>query len=388
MLGRIPIGLDVTFLNLVIEKGGVDARRLLASQIAELLRDPEAAQIEKDQIKSVAQILAADGDKSVRSVLARELTEAIALPADLVFAIASDEEDIAKPFLETCRSLTPTLMVAILKAGDPLRQNIIIRRPDLSVEARNHVIRHGDVKSVLALMSNPVVQLTEPDLRAIFERLGNREEIIERLLAHPDLPPDIRIIQARRTASRLLQMLAENNWLSTSHARDVTADAEEVAMLKVIGMTKGKAANALLKFMADKNLLTPSLLVRAAAAGDMPVVEQILEHLSGHSPERTCGLIYGKSGNGFLSVFNKTGLPKSCFGVLRAACEVTREMRDEEAVMSPGIFGRRVLEALMTRYEELTPGERTRQIEFLSRYADESVRRIVRRLKTDLARAA
>jgi hypothetical protein len=120
----------------------------------------------------------------------------------------------------------------------------------------------------------------------------------------------------------------------------------------------------------------------------MHVVEQIFSHLSGHSAERTCGLIYGKSGAGFQSVFNKTGLPRTCFGVLRAACDVSREMRDEEAVMTTGIFGRRVLEALMTRYEELTPNERTRQIEFLSRYADESVRRIARRLKTDLARAA
>ncbi len=387
-MARIPIGLDVTFLTLVIEKGGPDARRLLACQIAELLRDPNAAQLEKDQVSSIALKLADDEDATVRSVLAQELTEATSLPADLVFAITSDDESIAKPFLETCRSLTSTLMVAILKAGDPLRQNIIIRRPDISVDARIHVLRNGDVKSVLALMSNPAVQLSEIELRAIFDRLGSREEISERLLAHPDLPPDIRIVQARRAASRLLQMLAENNWLSTSHARDVTADAEEIAMLKVIGTTKGKAANLLLKFMAAKNLLTPSLLVRAAAAGEMPVVEQIFAHLSGHSAERTCGLIYGKSGAGFASVFNKTGLPRSCFGVLRAACDVTREMHDEEAVMSPGIFGRRVLEALMTRYEELSPNERSRQIEFLSRYADESVRRIARRLKTDLARAA
>jgi uncharacterized protein (DUF2336 family) len=337
---------------------------------------------------SVALKLAADEDKTVRVVLAQELAEATSLSADLVFAIASDEEEIAKPYLETSRSLTPALMIAILKAGDPSRQNLIIRRPDLSAEAKAYVLGHGDVKSVLAIMSNPAMQFTEANLRAIFDRLGNREEISERLLAHPDLPPDIRVIQARRAASRLLQMLAENNWLSTSHARDVTTDAEEIAMLKVIGITKGKAANALLEFMAGKNLITPSLLVRAAAAGEMSTVEKIFQHLAGLSQERTCGLIYGRSGAGFLSVFNKTGLPRSCFGLLRAACEVTREMRDEEAVIAPGTFGRRVLEALMTRYEEFSPNERARQIEFLGHYADEGVRRIARRLKTDLARAA
>jgi plasmid stabilization system protein ParE len=42
----------------------------------------------------------------------------------------------------------------------------------------------------------------------------------------------------------------------------------------------------------------------------------------------------------------------------------------------------------MTRYEELSAADRARQIEYLGRFGDEQVRRIARRLKTDLARAA
>jgi hypothetical protein len=120
----------------------------------------------------------------------------------------------------------------------------------------------------------------------------------------------------------------------------------------------------------------------------MNVVELILSHLAGISKERTRGLVYRPGMSGFQSVFNKSGLPRSCFGLLRAACDVAAEFMNEESVPSPAIFGRRVLEALMTRYEDLDATDRSRQIEFLGRYGDEAVRRIARRLKSDLARAA
>ena len=51
-------------------------------------------------------------------------------------------------------------------------------------------------------------------------------------------------------------------------------------------------------------------------------------------------------------------------------------------------FGRRLLEALMTRYENLSSADRTKQIEYLGRYGDDRVRKIARRLKADMVRAA
>jgi hypothetical protein len=87
-------------------------------------------------------------------------------------------------------------------------------------------------------------------------------------------------------------------------------------------------------------------------------------------------------------VFSKSGLPSSCRGLLQAACDVAAEVREEDYSLTSESFGRRVLEALMTRYEAMDAQERAKQIEHLSHYADQNVRKIAKRLKADMLRAA
>ncbi len=51
-------------------------------------------------------------------------------------------------------------------------------------------------------------------------------------------------------------------------------------------------------------------------------------------------------------------------------------------------FGRRLIEALMTRYETMPLRERSKHLEFAGRFAADWVRLIARRLKADIVRAA
>jgi hypothetical protein len=84
----------------------------------------------------------------------------------------------------------------------------------------------------------------------------------------------------------------------------------------------------------------------------------------------------------------RTGLPQSCFGLMKASCDVYAEAREEGLPLREDEFGQRVLEALMTRYEQLDQNERAKQIEFIGRYGEERVRKIAKRLKADMLRAA
>ena len=84
----------------------------------------------------------------------------------------------------------------------------------------------------------------------------------------------------------------------------------------------------------------------------------------------------------------KSGLPQSCYGILQAACDVAVDEREEGVTLDAEGFGRRLIEALMTRYEAMPLKERTKHLEFLARFADDRVRVIARRLKADIVRAA
>ena len=64
------------------------------------------------------------------------------------------------------------------------------------------------------------------------------------------------------------------------------------------------------------------------------------------------------------------------------------DVREEGLEITSSDFGARILEALMTRYEAMDATDRAKQIEYLGRYGEEKIRKVAKRLKADLVRAA
>ena len=382
------VGLDVSVLNDVLMQGDIASRIALASQLAALISEPSTVEIERSQVTPILLKLSVDDEVDVRKALVSALLHEEKLHADIVFSIIADEDEIALPFLSQTPALNSWHMMAILRVGDEARQRTVAVRDDLTDEAANYVIKSSPVSTVCALMNNPIVQLDNQDCHTLFQRFSNVPEIVENLLARPDLPLDIRITQAKRAASRMRQLMAERGWVPANDANELVADAEENAILRVLAEAEVTERTGATQYLAQQNMLTPALVVRAAATGQMRVVETALAHLSGISSPRAADQMYSRSALGFKSIFKRSGLPTSCFGILKAACDVVADARDEGLPLETEEFGRRVLEALMTRYEHMNANERAKQIEFVGRYGTEKVRKIAKRLKADMVRAA
>ncbi len=378
--------LDITVLEAVIDIGGVGARVALVRQLCTLIASEDTPESERLAVLPVMLKLAVDEDRTVRAVLAEELTTIANTHADLLFCVIAGEDEIALPFLKFTPALNPWHMVAVLRVGDEARQCTVASRHDITAEAAAYIIKSSPVAVVLALMDNEVVKLEEADMHALYSRLGQSGPMVDRLLAMPNLPLDIRITQAKRAASRMRQLMAERSWLPANDASALVADAEDVAVLQVLANASVDELLRAIAFLAGKNLLTPALIIRAACLGEMRVVEASLAHLSGYAPARAASLMYGRGG--MKSMISKCGLPQSCLGVLSAFADVVVEAREEGLSLTRENFGRRLLEALMTRYEMLAPHERAKQIEYVGRFAEERVRKIARQLKSDIQRAA
>jgi uncharacterized protein (DUF2336 family) len=380
------VGLDVSVLTEVLETGGVDARTALARQLAGLLADPDAPHVEKQQVIPVILKLTVDADFGVRLTLAEELLSVSELPGDVLFAIVADDEDVALPFLGRVMALEPSHMLAIVRVGDQARQVTIARRPDITAEVASYIIKHGCAEACFALLAHPSVQFSDADYRTIHGRHTNAPFLIESLLMIPALPVDLRIVESKRSASRMRQLLIDKGWIPANDALDLVTDAEESTINKVLLATDDEQLGDAVHFLAARELLTPSLIVRAASRGDMKVVAALLSHLTGYPIARVRTMMQGTGS--YATLFKKSGLPRICQGILYSAFDVHAEAADEEMEIDAETFGRRLLEALMTRYELMSPVEREKQVDYLVRYAEGRVKRIARRLKTDLQRAA
>ncbi|MBI2719118.1 MAG: DUF2336 domain-containing protein [Rhizobiales bacterium] len=381
-------GLDTSIFNEVLDNGTLPARLALARQLAAFLADPDVTATERDQVVPTALKLTADPDEAVRRALAEGLAGLAQLNADILFAIIADEDDIALPFLSATPALNHWHMLAVLRVGDEARQATIAARLDLSPEAKAQIIRKAPLSPCLALFDNASVILDDADYQALFGRLGQAPAMAERLLGRTDLPLDIRILLAKRASNRMHQLMAERGWVAANDAAEIVADAEETAILRILVEASDSELARTVPFLIGKGLLTPSIIVRAACLGELHVVERALADLAGVALARARDLMAGKGFAGFKGLLAKSGLPSSCHGILQAACHVARDEAEEGVILDAEGFGRRLVEALMTRYETMPLRERAQHLDFVGRFAEDRVRLIARRLKADIVRAA
>ena len=381
-------GLDTSVFLGIIEDGTADQRRALARQLAEFTAKPEAPEAERQQVVPALLKLAVDPVFEVRHTLASILSRVANLDADLLFSIISDDDSIALPFLAVTPALGHWQMLAVLRVGDAARQTCVAMRHDLSSEGRDYILKSGTLETCLALLENPEVELNDLDYHGLYTRFGQVPEMIDRLLGCPDLPLDIRILQAKRASNRMHQLMAERGWLAANDAAELVADAEETAVLRILVDASEAELDRVVPFLIAKAMLTPSIVVRAACLGELHVVERTLAHLAGVSPSRAREAMQGRGMMRLRALLARSGLPKSCLGLLHAACDVANDERAEGIDLDAASFGRRLIEALMTRYETMLLNERGKNLEFVARFAEDRVRIIARRLKADLVRAA
>ena len=378
------LGLDAGLLMGVAESGDVASRVKLAGQLAAFLADPQTPDAERSMVMPVAHRLAQDEEIDVRRELAEGLTIVPGLDRELVFAIASDEDGIALPFLAATPALDLTRMLAVLAAGDVARQAIIALRPDLPPEAVDTITAELPLEVNALLLENAAVTLKPAHYYALYHRFGEDADMLALLLAKPQLPAVIRIMQARRAAANLNGLLQQRDWMARSAAAELTVDAEEHAVLDVLMNATAQQRAMAVTFLLDNDLLTPSLIVRAACLGAMEVVTDCFAALSDLPLHRVREQMFFR----FKSLYARCGLPGSCYWTLQAACDVARDEKEDGLHLTSDEFGARLIEKLLTRYESMPAAEQPRNLTFIGRFAAEKPRRIATMLKADLQRAA
>ncbi len=381
-------GLDTSIFMDVIENGDAMARTKLAVQLAALMCAEGTSKSDSAQVVPVVLKLSVDPVKEVRRTLVDGLVGLPTLHADILFSIIADDDDVALPFLAATPALNHWHMLAVLRVGDVVRQEIVVLRSDVSKESLAYAVKSAPFEVCLRLFENPALHLDDRDYHTLYKRFGQAPEMVELLLGRPNLPLDIRILQAKRASNRMQQLMAERGWMADNDASELVADAEETAILRILVEASNEELARAIPFLVSKKMLTPSIILRAAAIGEMKMVQWSLAHLSGVGLARAHELMMGRGFMGLKSLHGKSGLPQSCYGLLMASCDVMKDAKEEGIPLDPESFGRRLIEALMTRYENMQGAERSKNLEFIGRFAEDRVRKIAKRLRADMVRAA
>ena len=120
----------------------------------------------------------------------------------------------------------------------------------------------------------------------------------------------------------------------------------------------------------------------------MNVVASASGHLAGQQADRVLALILTKGGAGLKSMLNRSMLPTGCHAIISSAADVAAQAREEDVRLDADTFGRRLLEVLMLQFGALAARDQAKLMDYVGRFAHDKVRKIARKLKSDMLRAA
>jgi uncharacterized protein (DUF2336 family) len=373
--------LDTAVFDAVIEHGTAEERRELALQLAALLGAPQVSCADRAAVVPALAALAADPVREIRGDVAAALTGHETLDAAIVFSIIAGDDDIAVAFIASAKALDRSRMLSILKVGDDRRQCALAGRPDLPQDVVVALIEGACAAAVGTLIGNGSVSLRPSDFKRIYLRFGNNPAMVNRLLDIGVLPEEIRLLEVRRTAQRLHQLVRERRWMMASEAEASINETEERMFLRILLAVEDHGLERLISFMSSRDMLTPSIMLRAACGGHMTIVEQALAWLAAMPGRRV-------NGQSLKAIHSAARIPEDCYPVMRAAFEVAAEARRESEWPSEDQFGRRVVEAILTRQEALAPLQGAKMLDLVGQFADDRTRALANRLKGSLTAVA
>jgi uncharacterized protein (DUF2336 family) len=387
-VGDIPGSLDTAVFDAVIEHGTTEERQELALQLAALLGEPDVTRGDRAAVVPAVVALTADPVKEIRAALAAALAEHEFLEAEILFSIIAADDDIALAFIATTQALDRLRMLSILKVGDEARQCALAGRPDLPPDVVVALIEGACEGAVATLIENDFVALRPGDFKLIYLRFANSPTMVNLLLDVDQLPAEIRLLEVRRAALRMHRLVRERRWMPASEAEEMINETEERTLLSVLLAVEGDALERLISFMSSRDMLTPSIMLRAACSGHMTIVENALAWLAAMPVKRLKGLCAARNGQSLKALHASAGIPDDCFPVMRAAFAVAADAEGESEWPSEEQFGRRVIETILTRQEGLAPQQSAMMLDLVGQFADDRTRALANRLKGSLAAVA
>lgn len=339
-----------------------DVKRLLSSPDADIrveiagkiaAQHPRLTETERKIAENIFRVMVEDAEVRVREALAQQLKSNAMVPGDVALALARDVDSVALPILQFSEVLSEADLIELVKSrgSDHEKLEAVARRSHIPAGVADALVDSGDGGVVATLVSNSGAELTETALANVVERYSETDETVGAALAkRPNVPVTIVERLLNRISENLRTRLSNHPDLSPEMADTLLIQAREQAVLG-ISNTESDVAK-LAEHLYHNRRLTPSIILRAICIGDMRFFEAALAVLADIPIENAQTLIHEKGKRGFKALYQQCGLPTPLFRAMRAAVDVSKDMRLDGEAKDRERFSRKMIERILTQYDE------------------------------------
>lgn len=311
-----------------------------------------------------------DPAPNVRRALAMAFADRREAPRHLVLSLAGDQPDVAAMLIARSPLLTEADLVDLATSGERLSLVAIAMRHDVTGAIAHAIARRCEPDAALALVGNGNSEISEADLLALVEGLGDRAKFRAAVQARAGLPLTVRHALMLRTADGLGQFVVKGGFLPAPRKTRLLDDTLQAGTVALARQAPRELAG-FVDYLRRKAYLTPALLLRSVLGGDQAFLAHALANLCSQPLPRVQTLLRGRSEASISLLLRKAGLPSFVEPVLAAAAMAAARLGAEER---RGEFSLPVLRAAQGACLGVTGEEGVRLMAMLRRFEAQTQR--------------
>jgi uncharacterized protein (DUF2336 family) len=380
--------LDIGYLRELASGADAQTRCALARQLAGFLTDGAEDPVERSHVLPIALQLADDTVLAVREALAAPLVHAEGAPRVLIFALLGDCEQVYFALLRHSPVLRDKDLAAMVRHVDGVRQTAIAGRKRIGPLTASAVIAHAPRRVCARLLDNDGAEISRRDYETVLRKHGASSKISSLMLARHDLPAGIRAHLISVLSTRLSDFAVHKNWLDDADARRITAAARDKSLVRLAAQAGRDERATLIARLAERGKLTTSLLLQAACTGQLAFVAQALNCLSDVPMRRIQAVIRNRSATALDGICLRAGLAPDAVKLVQIALASYQGLARRGALDDEEIFGKRMIEQLVTGTGKLTALEKKRLLELIAGFTSGRTADLALKLAGELEVAA
>jgi uncharacterized protein (DUF2336 family) len=308
---------------------------------------------ERQIAEEIFSLMVRDAEVRVREALSENLKDNASIPHEVATSLAADVESVALPILKYSEVLTDEDLITLIRTQSESKQEAIAGRENVSEGVADILVESGNEKVVATLVSNETANISEKTFNKVVDDFGSSDMVQEGMVNRSRLPLSISERLVSVVSEKYRERLVSKHELSPDMATDLILQSREKATL---GLSEGSSEEDLEKLVHSMNKngrLTISIILRSLCVGDVPFFEAALMELADLPVENARILLRDGGMRGVEGVYKKTKLPQSVLPLIKVAIDVAHENQYDGEANDRERYMRRMIERIMTQYEEL-----------------------------------
>ena len=331
----------------------VETRAEMAAKVAGEFDAKALSENERRLAEEIFHVMVKDAEVRVREALALNLKENTGVPHDVALSLARDVETVALPMLRFSEVLTDEDLIQIVASQSPAKQVAIAKRAQVSEGVSEALVDAGNEEAVTSLVANVGAEISEKSLQKVVDDLGDRESIQDATVHRPKLPVAVSERLVTVVSEKFLGVIINRRDLPEDVVTDMILQARERAVISLSTDSDEADVGTLVRQLNENGRLTASIMLRGLCMGDLTFFEAALAELAGVSLANARQLIHDSGSLGLRTVCRKADIPLQQLVAVRAAIDVSEEMEYDGREHDRERYSRRMIERIMTQYDDL-----------------------------------